>query len=351
MGETPIDTSEILQAVLQGCGDCIKILDLAGRLRFMSENGKRVMEIDDFESLKGCPWPDFWTGEGNADARNAVEIARQGQTARFKGAAATAKGNPRHWDVRVSPVMGPSGKPTHLVSISRDITIEWNAGEALREAAERQRLLTEEMSHRVNNTFALMSAIAGQTIRGHDVGAAREAFIARLMSLAEANKILLQNDGTGGPITDVVEGSLAPHRSGMNRISVSGADFPLPPKQALSLALAIHELATNATKYGALANDTGTIDIHWDTAIIDGERIFVFRWRERGGPPVPDQKPVRKGFGSRIVNAVLAQDFGGKVLTSFEASGFVCELRSPFDVLAAPAAWTRATGSPAARPA
>src|ERR1700722_14391547 len=82
---------ELLRSVLSGCGDCIKILDLDGRLQFMSEGGKRVMEVEDFAPLKGCPWPDFWSGQGNLDATLAVEAAKIGETARFRGAANTAK--------------------------------------------------------------------------------------------------------------------------------------------------------------------------------------------------------------------------------------------------------------------
>src|SRR6476661_10081345 len=105
-GDDLADNSEVLRGVLSGCGDCIKILDLDGRLQFMSEGGKRVMEVEDFGKLKGCPWPDFWAGAGNADARAAVETAKAGGTARFRGAANTAKGNARYWDVQVSPIFG-----------------------------------------------------------------------------------------------------------------------------------------------------------------------------------------------------------------------------------------------------
>src|ERR1700733_8990147 len=101
---------DVLRGILAGCGDCIKILDLDGRLQFMSEGGKRVMEVDDFAPLKGCPWPDFWDGIGNADAMAAVDTARSGGTARFKGAANTAKGHSRYWEVQVSPIFGADGK-------------------------------------------------------------------------------------------------------------------------------------------------------------------------------------------------------------------------------------------------
>src|SRR6476661_9412899 len=119
-GDDLADNSEVLRGVLSGCGDCIKVLDLEGRLQFMSEGGKRVMEVEDFGALKGCPWPTFWVGEGNVHASAAVAAANAGKTYRFRAPANTAKGTPRHWDVQVSPIAGADGKPTHLLSISRD---------------------------------------------------------------------------------------------------------------------------------------------------------------------------------------------------------------------------------------
>src|SRR6476469_1954809 len=86
-GEGLTGNEDLLRSVLAGCGDCIKILDLEGRLRFMSEVGKQIMEVDDFSNLKGRPWPDFWDGAGKQDAALALEAARSGQTTRFRGAA------------------------------------------------------------------------------------------------------------------------------------------------------------------------------------------------------------------------------------------------------------------------
>ncbi len=96
-------------------------------------------------------------------------MARQGKTARFQGAANTAKGTSRYWDVQVAPIFGEDGEPAYLLSLSRDITEEWRATNELREAAERQKLLTDELSHRIKNSLAMVSAIAEQTIRGDDV--------------------------------------------------------------------------------------------------------------------------------------------------------------------------------------
>src|ERR1700681_2063957 len=110
-GDGLADNPDVLRGVLAGCGDCIKILDLDGRLQFMSEGGKRVMGVEDFGALKGCPWPDLWAGAQIAEARQRIEAAGGAATARLGGAADTPKGTPRYWDVQVSPILGSDGKP------------------------------------------------------------------------------------------------------------------------------------------------------------------------------------------------------------------------------------------------
>jgi len=327
-GDDLADNSEVLRGVLSGCGDCIKILDLDGRLQFMSEGGKRVMEVEDFGKLKGCPWPDFWTGAGAFDAARAVATAKAGGVGRFKGPANTAKGSPRYWDVQVSPILGKDGKPAYLLSISRDITEEWRATSELKEAMERQALLSAELQHRIKNTLSMVAAIARQTMRGDNVLAAREAFSARLMTLSHAHDILTRTSWTDAPIKEVVNGALAPHRSGVGRIRSSGPEIVLQPKQALALSVAVHELATNATKYGALSAQ-GKVEIDWANEIIAGVPSFRFTWSESGGPPVSEPAPGRKGFGSRLIEQMLGNDFGGKVHTDFSPSGLVCTLIAP----------------------
>jgi len=328
-GDGLVGNAEVLRGVLAGCGDCIKILDLDGRLQFMSEGGKRVMEVDDFSALKGCPWPDFWAGAGHADAANAVEAARQGKVARFTGAADTARGNPRYWDVEVSPIFGEDGKPSHILSISRDVTSERRAQMELSEANERQKFLTEELQHRIKNTLAMVGAIANQTMRGESIEAARTAFTARLVTLSRAHDILTQKSWLSAPIDDVVEGALAPYRTGQGRIDVSGPELLLQPKQALAIALAVHELATNAVKYGALSSRGGKVRIAWSKAMLADVPTFHFSWTEAGGPPVVAPTPSQKGFGSRLIERMLSNDFGGEVRITYANSGVVCQLATP----------------------
>lgn len=114
--------SAFLRSVLAASGDCIKVLDLEGRVAYMNDGGQALMEISDFNSVKGCPWPNFWEGEGHEEARRALQAAREGQMGRFQGEAKTFKGNAKWWDVQVTPIFDEAGQPRRILSVSRDIT-------------------------------------------------------------------------------------------------------------------------------------------------------------------------------------------------------------------------------------
>ena len=319
---------ELLHGILAGCGDTIAILDIDGRLQFMSEDGLRAMEIDDFAEVKGCPWPEFWEDTNYIDAVNAVETAKAGGRGWFKGTAYTARGRPKHWDVQVLPIRENDGKPTHLLSISRDITEELRAFSDLKEAVQRQGLLAAELQHRIKNTLAMVAAIANQTMCGDDVDAAREAFAARLMTLSRAHDILTQTSWSDAPIREIVNGALAAHRPERGCIRVSGPNLVLQARQALALAVAIHELATNATKYGALST-RGRVDVAWSVVELETVPHLRFTWTESGGPEVSKPAPNQRGFGSRLIEQILGSTFAGKVTTSYRPHGVECELIAP----------------------
>lgn len=588
-----VSVSALLEAVLSASDDCIKILDLDGRLLFMSEGGKRVMEVDDFDVLKGCPWPDFWVDQGNAAARNAIETAAAGRSARFTGSANTARGNQRFWDVQVLPLLDRNGKPTHLLSISRDISEAHAAREevekllaaekeaakaeadtlrrllldapsfmcvlegpdhvfkitnkaylqlvghrdligrpvrdafpeiegqgffdlldqvyatgipfigrsvsfavqrkpdgpyeeaflnfvyqpifnasgevtgifvegsdvtdlkdvelalrrkdlqlelaldaaemgvwectvidgmftnikederarrllhrlpeedatfdnfasrvhpddrlALRECASqaldpngnglldvqyrmlerpdmperwiharaktvvsegmtkfvgtvrdvsdrkddeaRQHMVSGELQHRIKNLLAMVSAIATQTLRGDDIADRRETFNARLHVLAQAQNMLMATTLESAGIHDTLRAALAPHGGSDGRFDIEGSHFEMTPKQSLSMALTLHELATNATKYGALSNDVGRVRISWHLMkTADEKQALNFVWQESGGPAVSE--PRTKGFGSRLISRVLAADFSGEVRIIYPLGGVVCTLNA-----------------------
>jgi two-component sensor histidine kinase len=123
-------------------------------------------------------------------------------------------------------------------------------------------------------------------------------------------------------------GALAPHDSG-NRIQIAGPGLNLHAQSALSLALTLHELATNAAKYGALSNPTGQVEVTWDVREQEAGRILRLRWEEKGGPPVTE--PTRKGFGSRLIERSLGAEAGGQAQIEFAPTGLVCTIETPFE--------------------
>ncbi len=131
----------------------------------------------------------------------------------------------------------------------------------------------------------------------------------------------------GADLVNVVSDTLEPHAGGSNRFRIDGPSLRLAPGPALSIAMAIHELATNAAKYGALSTGKGQVDIAWRLDGQNQDRRLSLLWTERGGPPVT--APTRKGFGTRLVQRVLATELGGKVRVAYETSGVVCTIDAP----------------------
>ena len=229
-----------------------------------------------------------------------------------------------HWFlIRAEPLRDERGQITGWLGNNIDI-------QDRKEAEEHQRLLTGELQHRVKNTLAMVQAIAAQTLRGAaDINEAREAFLARLISLGRAHDILTQASWTSAPIGEVVQGALSVHaQAGASRIRTSGPNVFLAAKPALALAMALHELATNAAKYGALSNESGAVELRWHV-IHEGENErFCLTWSEQGGPPVL-RPPTRKGFGSRLIERSFAAEVGGEVKLTYAPTGLICRLEAP----------------------
>lgn len=308
--------ARFIRSLLAASEDCIKVLNLDGTLTFMSEGGQRTMDVSDFNAIKGCPWPDFWTGDGKADVAFALAEANAGRSTRFQGFANTLVGRSRFWDVQVSPILGPDGRPEAILSVSRDIT-------PLKEAEDRLRLTTAESQHRMKNTLAMVRAIATQTLNdSHDIKETKDRFLSRLATLDDAQSILTQTAWERATISRVVASALAPHAPAA-RFAITGPELDLSSKCALGLALGMHELATNAIKYGALRNESGHVSIDWSVT----NDVFELQWTERDGPRV--SPPTRKGFGARIIEKALAGYFNGAAEMAFEPDGLVFRLEAP----------------------
>jgi len=245
--------------------------------------------------------------------------------------ASVAAGLPFELDVRVRRHDGQyRWHRMSCVPLARDGEVRSYIGTAtdihdMRVAAEQEQLLIHELNHRVKNTLATVQSIAVQTFRGADgLERAVGGFEARLLALSRAHDVLTRENWEGADLHEIVARAIEPFaENGSERFSIRGPELRLKPKGALALAMALQELATNAAKYGALSSSAGQVQIRWTL-----ERgLMHFCWTERGGPPVAP--PLRRGFGSRLIERTLAQDLNGEVAMSFEREGVVCAVAAP----------------------
>jgi PAS domain S-box-containing protein len=197
-----------------------------------------------------------------------------------------------------------------------------------RKRADQQRdVLLAELSHRVKNTLTVVQSIAFQTFRDEDASvAARSAFEGRLAALAAAHNLLTQANWGETSLRQIAADAMLARSSDTDRISVGGPDILLEPRQAVALALALHELYTNAVKHGALSRDEGRVALHWARSTDQSAHLRV-SWREQGGPPVTP--PARRGFGTRLVERALARDLDATVTIDFRPEGVVCLMLVP----------------------
>lgn len=207
---------------------------------------------------------------------------------------------------------GSDRKPTAIAGASRDLTQR-------KQAEEQQRLLLDELNHRVKNTLATVQAITTQTLRtARDLPSAREAVERRIHSMAQAHDLLTSRSWKGAKMTDVVARALEAFTP--TQVQVSGEPVELSSRHTLALSLALHELATNATKYGALSCSGGSVKVTWEVQ----DRKLRLKWEERGGPPVAP--PTHQGFGTRLLEVLLARDLGGSMKLHFDVSGVRCRV-------------------------
>lgn len=224
----------------------------------------------------------------------------------------------------------PDRLPRRLIGVVADVTDR-------RLAEERQTLLIRELHHRVKNTLATVQAIVGSTARtATDIESFYEAFVGRIKSLAHTHSVLTEATWQTASLTGLLVNELRPYAEVAEaggedgRIVLQGPAIDLPSEIAVPVGMAIHELTTNAAKYGALSNRVGRVTVAW--ALEEGGPAGTLRltWRESGGPPV--QPPRRQGFGSRLLHRVLITQVQAEVLTDYSPDGFSLTMRAPLPV-------------------
>ncbi|WP_158291629.1 sensor histidine kinase [Marinicauda algicola] len=284
----------------------------------------------DYRFLEVNPLFEQMTGLKNAKGRTAFELLPDlerkwlddyarvglgGETIRFQQGS-QAMG--RFFDVFATPVE-PHGC---FALVFKDIT-------AQKEHETQRALLVRELNHRVKNSLATIQAMANHTLRhAEDLESFSAAFTGRLQAMAAAHDIIF-NAGEGrADLHGLIEAQLGPHAPvETSRLDIAGPSVQLPAPVAHGLALVLHELVTNASKYGALSNDTGVIRLSWETGAHDERRALRLTWREEKGPRV--EPPRRQGFGTRLISATLEHSLGGKSEIIYDPRGLQAEILLP----------------------
>jgi two-component sensor histidine kinase len=237
--------------------------------------------------------------------------------------------------VSESSLVAPLWRNIAITSLIGGVLLLTGLAFALRMAAAIARgemlhdLLIEELNHRVKNTLALMQAIAVQTFRSASRDE-RAKFEGRLGALAEAHNLLSQEKWQGSELKDVVARVLQPFLlNSPDRIRMNGPTVPLSPLLAVVLSMIVHEIATNAAKYGALSNETGTVTLDWEVTTDMPKPQLRLIWTESGGPPVT--APVQRGFGSRLIERSASDQLGGEATVDFLPRGVVYTISCPLD--------------------
>ena len=305
---------EGLKTILNGVGEGFYAVDRDWRIILFNDEAARYFRRAPEEVLGRNLWETFprtrETGLGQLFVRtmqNRESVRSETESVIFRG----------HW---LAYRLFPLGDGIGVVF--RDITD--------RRSAEAQRdLLIEELEHRIKNTLTMVQSIADQTFRNSGLDpSVQQVFSARLVSLGNAHAVLTQRSWDSADLNEIIASAVGPHRTAeKQRFEIRGPILRLGPKAAVALSMAVHELCTNAVKYGALSAQSGQVEITWS---VDREQ-FRWVWHERGGPAVA--VPKQTGFGSRLIERMLAAQLSGQVKLNYEPTGLVCTIEAPLGAI------------------
>jgi PAS domain S-box-containing protein len=308
-----------LSSIVENSDDAIISKDLNGIINSWNKGAERLFgyspdEIIGRSVLTLIPPSLHYEEPGIID-----RISRGERIEHFETMRVRKDGEPIFISLSVSPVRDRDGRIIGASKIARDVTER-------KRADEQRTLLINELNHRVKNTLATVQSLAMQTLRNTERSdEARQLFEARLAALSRAHDLLTTESWQGAGLAEIVERALQPFRFDQARMQAKGPAVRLTPKQALALSIALHELATNAAKYGALSGAQGRVDVQWRT----GDGVLRLVWEERDGPRV--EPPSRVGFGTRLIQRNLAAELGGEAQIKYRPEGVVAVITAPIE--------------------
>jgi PAS domain S-box-containing protein len=313
---------QFARSILEQATDAVLVCNRAGRITHASWAADRLFG----QPLNGqIAWHTLPLHLGTAELGGAEEQATSvqrlvhealaGKSIHRLEASLDQPGRPRqHFLVRAGPLRDRAGEPIGCILTLTDIT-------ARKQAEVHQTMLVAELNHRVKNILAVVQSVASQTVASSpSVGQFRTAFEGRLRAISLAHDILTQLRWGQVDLGHLVERSLAPYRGGA-RVAWSGPTLLLAAQSVVSLAMVLHELSTNAAKYGAFSNGGGRVEIDWRR--LDGQ-MAELSWSEHGGPALAGE-PV-PGFGNKLISRVMSYDLQGSARMRYEPEGFRCRL-------------------------
>ena len=310
-----------LAALVDSSDDMIASIDAEGLVTSWNHGAERMFGYTAEEVL--FKPSDLLISSSQNSARPEIfeRFEKGGDTVRLEAERQRKDGSMIWVSYTVSALKSSNMEIVGASLVARDIT-------ARRRAEAHREILVGELNHRVKNTLAIVSAIASQTLDGAvSVKSAKDAFAARLLALSRAHDLLVHGNWTGSDLGSVVKATIEPYGGGQERFHVEGPFVPLQPALAVTFSLALHELCTNAAKYGALSVQAGGVDIVW-RIFGDGDNTRLqLTWTESGGPPV--KSPTHKGFGSRLIQKALAMELTGEVHVDYNPDGIVCIIDAP----------------------
>lgn len=296
----------------------IVTLDDVGCIISWNSGAERLLGYSEEEAI-GRSGEIFFTAEDRASGEPEKELSR---------ASAYGRATNERWHVRQdgscfwgSGVMLPveDGEEGRYLKIFRDQTEE-------RRADERQTLMIEELNHRVKNTLAVIQSLAQQTFRSAEQSNDAETFEGRLEALARAHDVLTSQHWESADLQEIACATLDSCHGRDSNVTIQGPTVLLPARTTVTVAMALHELCTNAIKYGALSREEGRVSVTWQVTEGASPRLRLC-WEESGGPRV--QEPKRRGFGTRMIERALAADLGGSATLDYRPQGLVCTIDCP----------------------
>ncbi|HEY8382073.1 MAG TPA: PAS domain S-box protein [Microvirga sp.] len=318
------DSEERFRSFAEASADVLWVADaVARRLEYLSPAFKALWGEDpDAVIQRPSRWFELLHPDDHALVAGAFERTARGERMELEYRIIRPDGEVRWIRDTGFPIRGPDGSIRRVGGLARDITRR-------KEDETRQRLLLGELNHRVKNTLATVQSIARQTLRhAEDPAVFQERFEDRLLALSQTHNLLTSESWERASLRALLKQELAPY--GKARCRYDGpADVHLAPRAVVALGMALHELTTNAAKYGALSVETGRVTLDWSVSGGLFERLRL-EWREEGGPPIA-APPARRGFGSRLLERGITAELGGTVDLDFAPEGLRAVIELPLD--------------------